>query len=722
MASPDLQTQESVLSVMLINKEEPSYDTLHLPKPEINSLNFDYPFASKFFLKQESETSETKRLYLKWIVLFLITIIVPSTFLILEISIGEFMALKIKIMSLLLKNGKVVPAVMFWWLVNLSLALLSGSLVIFLEPTGEGSGLPEILGFLNGVDVPNLCSSMSFIVRSLATFLMVMANLPGGLQEPFLLIGVIFGGLIYKIGIKKFRPFYTFEWDIDRRNFAAAGLAASTATVFGTPLGGLMFAMEHLSHWRGEIIFLFMATGTIASFISVCTYYYYRGMKDGEFHPINIFSPLREDSIFVDFVEIPMYFLIGIIGGLSGACWTLFQSILIRIRYRFLKNKWLRLADIAVVTSIISLSGILFYIALDKSANCMDDKLAEREKYTLLKEFNPHCTGNASYASMSTLMFQDPAYITRTLFTVKKDQYSPHVLVVFLCQFYLWSLLHCGTFMPSGIILPNLIIGAVWGRILSMVLTHLSFIKDSYKKPIKLAYLCAVAQTSGVTKMGLGLTIIMIEASGTINFVIPVMIIVIVSRFLSKLFGSSIIKTIALVKGYIMLSNSPIPLWVDMSVENIMNRKMVCLPSIVSTENIKKILETYLHLAFPIADSGGSISPMEGPISIKGMILRKQLLALINPTAYATKRSVLLTSNKPIEITVPMSTQFNLEEYLNPTPFTIYRTASLTRACSIFTALALHTLIVVDENMQAVGLITRRDLILAKKGVHWGIF
>eukprot|EP00929_Paragymnodinium_shiwhaense_P056309 TRINITY_DN28183_c0_g1_i1.p1 TRINITY_DN28183_c0_g1~~TRINITY_DN28183_c0_g1_i1.p1 ORF type:complete len:1124 (+),score=262.55 TRINITY_DN28183_c0_g1_i1:442-3372(+) len=158
-------------------------------------------------------------------------------------------------------------------------ALLSASLVVFVEPSCAGSGIPEAKGFLNGNSVPDLFKLRSFVVRVVGIVLSTAAGLPIGREGPMVCIGGTIGYAAMHIAALPFVRSYV-QLDIENRaageegaspamivaeerfHYAkrigcVLGAATGIATAFNAPIGGLLYMFEEVSvsQWSQELTF-----------------------------------------------------------------------------------------------------------------------------------------------------------------------------------------------------------------------------------------------------------------------------------------------------------------------------------------------------------------------------------------------------------------------------------------------------------------------------------
>ena len=129
----------------------------------------------------------------------------------------------------------------FWVGYALIYALIACLLTIFYGPYAAGSGVPEVIGVLNGVQGGGALYVSTLITKIIGTSFAVMGDLCVGKEGPLAHIGAICGCIVAYIPIKSFEPFRN---DFDKRTFIAAGCSAGVAAAFGAPIGGTLFTYE----------------------------------------------------------------------------------------------------------------------------------------------------------------------------------------------------------------------------------------------------------------------------------------------------------------------------------------------------------------------------------------------------------------------------------------------------------------------------------------------
>ncbi|RZR71642.1 hypothetical protein BHM03_00006231 [Ensete ventricosum] len=165
---------------------------------------------------------------------------------------------RLRVMTL---SGSSLHWTAFWVFAGSNLALLTFATAItaFVSTAAGGSGIPEVKAYLNGVDAPDIFSLRTLVVKA----------------DPMVHIGACIGAMVGQGGSRKYRM--TCRWlryfknDRDRRDLVTCGAAAGVAAALRAPVGGVLFALESLSSWRGRAHRLLLAAA-VSICISCCLF------------------------------------------------------------------------------------------------------------------------------------------------------------------------------------------------------------------------------------------------------------------------------------------------------------------------------------------------------------------------------------------------------------------------------------------------------------------
>jgi chloride channel 7 len=108
-------------------------------------------------------------------------------------------------------------------------------------PAATGSGVAEVIGYLNGVNLPGFLQFNTLITKIIGVSLAVAGKLCVGKEGPLAHIGAVIGVSVLYI------PWLGLEHlqnDENKRLFVAAGASCGVSVAFGAPIGGCLFCYE----------------------------------------------------------------------------------------------------------------------------------------------------------------------------------------------------------------------------------------------------------------------------------------------------------------------------------------------------------------------------------------------------------------------------------------------------------------------------------------------
>ena len=152
--------------------------------------------------------------------------------------------------------------------------IIASVMTTYWGPAAAGSGVAEIVGYLNGVNYPNFVSVPTLITKIIGVSFAVSGKLCVGKEGPLAHIGANLGMLVI------YFPYIDFDFlknDETKRLFAAAGASAGVSVAFGAPIGGALFCYELSkpnTFWKFEMIWKVffaccMGTFSLAVFHSI---------------------------------------------------------------------------------------------------------------------------------------------------------------------------------------------------------------------------------------------------------------------------------------------------------------------------------------------------------------------------------------------------------------------------------------------------------------------
>lgn len=261
------------------------------------------------------------------------------------------------------------------WLTFLVFCLLFGGaaaiLTVFIGPGAAGGGTAELMGYFNGINYPDIFGLRTLFVKVIGLGLAVASGLCIGKEGPLAHIGAIIGHLVLYIPIFPFLA--AFRNDADKREIAAAGVAAGVSAAFGAPIGGSLFAYEisrPSTFWSFGLTWKIFFCSSISTFV------------------LNILNSVKlEQSVMIinaglikfgqydehpyKLHDFPFFLILGMFGGLLGAFFIFVNYNINKIRKQYLNSKWKRVIE-AIILVLLTSTVIFFAPMLLK-----DDCLAE---------------------------------------------------------------------------------------------------------------------------------------------------------------------------------------------------------------------------------------------------------------------------------------------------------------------------------------------------------
>ena len=139
-------------------------------------------------------------------------------------------------------------AVLALMLISVCFVVMAACLVLFVEPIAGGSGIPEVKTYLQRVKLPRMLRLSTLLAKLGGLVCSIAAGLVCGKEGPMVHAGAIVANGLSQGSSRTLRCRLTllgrFRNDQDRRDFVSAGAAAGVAAAFGSPIGGVLFAVE----------------------------------------------------------------------------------------------------------------------------------------------------------------------------------------------------------------------------------------------------------------------------------------------------------------------------------------------------------------------------------------------------------------------------------------------------------------------------------------------
>ncbi|OIW33510.1 hypothetical protein CONLIGDRAFT_659445 [Coniochaeta ligniaria NRRL 30616] len=575
---------------------------------------------------------------------------------------------------------------------SVTFALAASVLVQEYAIYAKHSGIPEIKTVLGGFIIRRFMGTWTLITKSLGLCLAVASGMWLGKEGPLVHVACCCANLFIKL-------FPTINNNEARKREVLSAAAASGISVaFGSPIGGVLFSLEQLSYYFPDKT---MWQSFVCAMTAAVTLQAFDPFRSGKL----VLYQVKYSSGWHGFELVP-FCLLGILGGLYGG---LFIKANMRVAEWKRSASWLpgpitQVAAVALLTALINYPN--HYMRAQSSE--LVSYLFEECSRVTVDEFGLCKTGAATAATIVLLIFAS-------------------VLGFFLAA------ITFGLQIPAGIILPSMAIGALSGRAVGIIMEILvashptSFPFASCEPDIPCvtpgtyAIIGAAATLAGVTRMTVSIVVIMFELTGALTYVLPIMIAVMLSKWVGDAFSRrGIYESWIHFNAYPFLDNadqggaeltSSIP---DVPVSQIMTRTedLVVLTAAGHTiSSLASVLESHPYRGFPVV-SDPRDAVLLGYISRAE--LSYNLATAVRPPRSLPPETEAFFSHQPL---ADPRTTLDLRPWMDQTPLTLPSRTPLHRAVAYFQKLGLRYVLFVDRG-QLQGLLTKKDVWYVLNGAE----
>ncbi|KAI4456765.1 chloride channel protein clc family member [Holotrichia oblita] len=708
--------------------------SLNVLSAKYESLDYD---TCENYLLLDEERSKGNHYFIRkdisrWLVFLLIGMFTALIACVIDIAIEELSLIKYKSLNVddNIVEGKLYIPYFLFVLYNIVPVLIGSTLVAYVEPIAAGSGIPQVKCYLNGVKVPRVVRIKTLIVKSIGVVCSVVGGLAGGKEGP-----MIHSGAVVAAGIsqgksttfkKDFKIFKSFREDHEKRDFVCGGAAAGVSAAFGAPVGGVLFSLEEgSSFWNQSLTWRTFFASVVSTFTLNTVLSAYHGVPGDLSYP-GLLNLGKLESISYQIYELPLFMLIGCIGGLLGALWNHVNYKLSVFRIIYLRKRWLRVLEACIVAAMSATIAMLMMFTLNDCKPIGQDPT----KYPT----QMYC-GDGQYNVLASIWFQTPEASVRSLLHDPPNTHNVASLAIFVIFYFMLSCWTFGLATSNGLFIPSLLTGAAWGRLVSVGLSHV-FPSITSMNPGKYALIGAAAQLGGIVRMTISLTVIIMETTGNISFGLPLIVTLIAAKWTGDFFNEGIYDTHIQLSGVPLLPWDPPPMANNIYASEVMSHPVVTLKSVENVGHIVELLKLTTYNGFPVVDP-----PMSdhGEVTtygkIRGLILRSQLIVIlqrkifneceqnwdeINYSIFQDEYPRYPTIDE-VDITdVEKTYSIDLRPFMNRAPYTVSHSFTLPRMFRLFRALGLRHLPIVNDTNEVIGMVTRKDLARYRLWRHQG--
>lgn len=582
-------------------------------------------------------------------------------------------------------GGKWVVEYFFFIILSVFFALCAGILVQEYSVYARHSGIPEIKTVLGGFVIRKFLGTWTLVTKSLGLCLSVASGMWLGKEGPLVHVACCCSNLFIRLFPN------LNENEARKREVLSAAAASGISVAFGAPIGGVLFSLEQISYYFPDKTMWKSFVCAMTAAVVLKAVDPFRSGQTALYH-------VKYSTEWHGFETGP-FVLLGIIGGIHGG---LFIKLNMKVASWKKSSEWLPgpITQVAIVSLLTALINYPNFYMRAQSSELVANLFSECSNQ-LDDQFGLCKTGAATAATVVLLVFAA-------------------ILGFFLAA------ITFGLQIPAGIILPSMAIGALSGRAVGIVMeiwvhNHPHFLLFDQCEPdipcinpSTYAIIGAAATLAGVTRMTVSIVVIMFELTGALTYVLPIMIAVMISKWVGDAFSRrGIYESWIHFNQYPFLDNSDenvaaIP---DITAGQIITRieDLVVLTATGHTiASLTTILETNPYRGFPVVSD-----PREAVLL--GYISRAELsYNLATASRTLPPETETFFSHQPL---ADPRTTLDLRPWMDQTPLTLPSRSSLHLAVSYFQKLGLRYVLFSDRGVLQ-GLLTKKDVWCVLNGAE----
>ncbi|RKK86560.1 H(+)/Cl(-) exchange transporter 3 [Fusarium oxysporum] len=349
-----------------------------------------------------------------------------------------------------------------------------------------GSGIPEIKTVLSGFFIPHLFDLKVLIVKAIGSIFAVATGMCLGKEGPFVHISACVGYLV-TICVPKYASNQR-----KLREMLSVACSAGLSVAFGAPIGGVLFSYEEIStYFPRRVLWRSCLCSVVAAAV----------LK--ELNPTGTGKLVLFETNYgvnYDALHYFVFVILGVCGGIFGGVFC---------RANFLWSKSFRKISLIKNNPVLELALVTLITAVLQFPNMLIRETGDIVMQRLLVDCN--------HVDEDWICQQEAQA------TGKGTYYAWLVSGTFVKLFL--TTITFGCKVPSGIIIPAMDAGALFGRMIGQLIPNIS--------PGIFAMVGSAAFLAGVSRMTVSLAVIMFELTGEVNFIPPFMIAILTAKWVA---------------------------------------------------------------------------------------------------------------------------------------------------------------------------------------------
>ncbi|KAJ4296526.1 hypothetical protein N0V90_006571 [Kalmusia sp. IMI 367209] len=559
-----------------------------------------------------------------------------------------------------------------------------------------GSGIPEIKTMLSGFVIPSFLSLRVLVVKAFGAVFAVSTGMCLGKEGPFVHISTCVGYLVGSL-FPKYR-----DNGRKMRELLSSACASGLSVAFGAPIGGVLFSYEEISTYFPRTV---LWRAFLCSMVAAMVLKELNPMGTGKL-------VLFETNYDTDYQ--PVHYLVFVVLGVAGG---VFGGLFCKLNFKW--SNWFRSFEVVRGNPVLEVGIVVLATALLQFPN----PLTRDPGDVVIKNLLVDC-GEGS-AAASSWVCQNENQDGEVSWT-----YIGYLLYGTFTKLLLTTLTF-GIKVPSGVIIPALDAGALFGRLLGIFIPSIS--------PGIFALVGSAAFLAGVSRMTISLAVIMFELTGSLSYTVPCMLAILVAKWVADAISAEGVYDLAqTVLGHPFLD-------ADAAVKVVRGQGLlveVLVPPRQTMEEITveigvgedstdaRTLREKLGLlkGRGLMDAGLVLVQKPSaamPAMLQGYIPQAELefgLTRLCPSELASDWKVRLLGNQQDDGPAPDALEVDLTPFVDRAPLTICARAPLEYAVEMFSKLGLKYLCVTEERTGAlVGVVIKKRLVGYLEQVKEGV-
>merc|ERR1719369_78270 len=490
----------------------------------------------------------------------------------------------------------------------------------------------------------------------------------------------------------------------ESRDFVAAGAAAGVAAAFGSPIGGVLFAVEEgATHMNPRILVRTFVCAAVAAL----TVRFFAGPMEGTvaWGMLGTEVPVefgRFDNRPYQVWELFLFGIIGVLGGLAGALFNGLNTKLSKWRMRWIGPRGhMRYLEVMFVTGSIITFNFMAPLFFGGDSSEM-----------------------SSFSSSQKLFINLGGECIRSLFH-DAENFDQRMLLFFAILHYVQTVWTYGLGVPSGLFVPSLLGGAAFGRSIGQVL---NLFGDNFASPGVYALIGATAMLSGMARITISLAVILMETTGEAEWGLSIFLTVMAAKWTGDLFNKGIYDIHIDLRHVPLLEGRAEKPMLMLQASDIMATTVKSSPVIAVVKDVLDMLENCRHNGFPVIDAMNN--------TFVGLVERNTLhhvLALCKEHNFGRGGMAVLygdmvrnghpqfPSIADVRAAVGvdnLNKEIDRGPYTNQGCYTVQGHAAAMRCYALFRTMGLRHLPVLAADHTLRGIITRKDLLNAMESLE----